>query len=333
MELRHLRYFVAVAEEGSFLGAASRLRVAQPALSKQIHDLEHEVGVKLFERRPRGTRVTPAGEAFLRHAREALESAARAVATARKTASATGLTLALGDVYVYTPVMLKLLAAFRHESPDTRVRVVRVHDADQAAALREHRIDLGATFVGTWPVPGLDAVQLADCTVTGVLLPSNHPIAAQERIHLRDLHDLLWLHPSPRTRPEVYRALRSALESRDLVPARRLGRRGDIAANVAIAGGDAWALANPAVAAVYADLEGSIVYRPFVDPPIPLWYVLVWRNDSVSPLIEQLVEVARRMAPPAAAAAAVPALATPARGPRPPAAAPSHSPAPQQRSP
>ncbi len=309
MELRHLRYFVAVAEEGSFLGAASRLRVAQPALSKQIHDLEHEVGVKLFERRPRGTRVTPAGEEFLRHARQTLESAARAVATARKTASATGLTLALGDVYVYTPVLLKLLAAFRHESPETPVRVVRVHDADQAAALREHRIDVAAMFVGTLPVPGLEAVQLADCTITGVLLPSSHPIADQERIRLRDLHDLLWLHPSQRTRPEVYRVLRSALESRGLVPARHLGRRGDIAANVAIAGGDAWALANPTVAAVYADLEGSIVYRPFVDPPIPLWYALVWRHDSSSPLLETLVEVARRLAAPTATAAPVPAQA------------------------
>jgi LysR family hca operon transcriptional activator len=309
VELRHLRYFVAVAEAGSFLGAASRLRVAQPALSKQIHDLEREVGVKLFERRPRGTRMTAAGEAFLCHARPALESAARAVATARKTASATGLTLALGDVYVYTPVLLKLLAAFRHASPETPVRVVRVHDAEQAAALREQRIDLAAMFVGTWPVPGLEAVQLADCTVTGVLLPSSHPLAAHERVRLRDLHDLLWLHPSQRTRPDVYRVLRSALESRGLVPARHRGRRGDIAANVAIAAGDAWALANPTVAAVYADIEGSIVYRPFVDPPIPLWYALVWRTDSASPLIETLVEVARRTAAPGAAAAAVPAQA------------------------
>lgn len=296
MELRHLRYFIAVAEEGSFLGAASRLHVAQPALSKQIHDLEREVGVKLFERRPRGTRLTPAGEQFLSHARHTLESAARAVATARKTASATGLTLALGDVYVYTPVVLKLLAAFRHEAPETPVRVVRVHDADHPAALREQRVDAAATFVGTWPIPGLEAVQLADCTVTGVLLPASHPIAAQERIRLRDLPDLVWLHPSERTRPEVYRTLRSALETRGLVPARRHGRRGDIAANVAIAAGDAWALANPSVAAVYADLEGSIVYRPFVDPPIPLWYALVWRKDSSSPLIETLVEVARRLA-------------------------------------
>lgn len=309
MELRHLRYFVAVAEEGSFLAAASRLRVAQPALSKQIHDLEREVGVKLFERRPRGTRMTAAGEAFLRHARNALESAARAVATARKTASATGLTLALGDVYVYTSAILKLLAAFRHESPETPVRVVRLHDAAQAAALRERRIDVAAMFVGTWPVPGLEAVQLADCTVTGVLLPASHPIAAHERIRLADLHDLVWLHPSQRTRPEVYRVLRSALERRSLVPARHRGRRGDIAANVAIAAGDAWALANPTVAAAYTDLEGSIAYRPFVDPPIPLWYALVWRSDAASPLIERLVAVAGRLAAPASAAAPVPAPA------------------------
>jgi LysR family hca operon transcriptional activator len=307
VELRHLRYFVAVAEEGSFLGAASRLRVAQPALSKQIHDLEREVGVKLFERRPRGTRMTAAGEAFLRHARHTLESAARGVATARKTASATGLTFALGDVYVYTPVVLKLLAAFRHESPETQIRVVRVHEADHAAALREHRVDVAATFVGTWPVPGFEAIQLADCTVTGVLLPASHPIAAQEQVRLQDLRDLLWLHPSQRTRPDLYRALRSALEARGLAPGRHRGRRGDIAANVAIAAGDAWALANPSVAAVYADLEGTIVHRTFVDPPIPIWYALVWRQDSSSSPIATLVDVARRLAALAATAAPVPA--------------------------
>jgi DNA-binding transcriptional LysR family regulator len=119
----------------------------------------------------------------------------------------------------------------------------------------------------------------------------------------------VWLHPSQRTRPEVYRVLRSALETRGLVPARHHGRRGDIAANVAIAAGDSWALANPMVAAAYADLEGSIVYRPFVDAPIPLWYALVWRTDATAPLIEKLVDVARRSAASAAAAAPVPAPA------------------------
>src|SRR3989441_1088004 len=83
MELRHLRYFVAVSEEGSFLRAAGRLRVAQPALSKQIRDLEREVGVALFHRLPRGIRLTPAGEAFLVEARGTLTAAGRAVTSAR----------------------------------------------------------------------------------------------------------------------------------------------------------------------------------------------------------------------------------------------------------
>ena len=302
MELRHLRYFVAVAEEGSFLRAARRLRVAQPALSKQIRDLEREVGVKLFERLPRGARMTRAGEQFLSNARHALESAARAVATARQTDSATGLQFAHSELYVYTPALLKLLAAFRAASPQTPVRIVRVDDVDQHAALREQRIDAAATFVGTWPVPGLEALRLVDCAATGVLLPATHPLAAEPRVRLQDLSDLIWLHPSQHSRPELYRVLRTALESRGLVPTRHRGRRGDIGANVAIAAGDAWALANPAVAALYADMEGSIVHRPFVDAPIPMWFALVWRSDATSPLVETLVQVARRMVSPEAQA-------------------------------
>ena len=302
MELRHLRYFVAVAEEGSFLRAARRLHVAQPALSKQIRDLEREVGVKLFERLPRGARMTRAGEQFLSNARHALESAARAVATARQTDSATGLKFAHSDLYVYTPALLKLLAAFRAASPQTPLRIVRVDEVDQHAALREQRIDVAATFVGTWPVPGLEAVRLVDCAATGVLLPATHPLAAEPRVRLQDLSDLTWLHPSQHSRPELYRVLRTALESRGLVPTRHRGRRGDIGANVAIAAGDAWALANPAVAALYADMEGSIVHRPFVDAPIPMWFALVWRRDATSPLVETLVQVARRMVSPEAQA-------------------------------
>src|SRR5256884_582103 len=83
MELRHLRYFVGVAEEHGFARAARRLNVAQPALSKQIHDLETELGVALFERLPRGVRLTRAGEAFFIEARNTLDGAVRAIATAR----------------------------------------------------------------------------------------------------------------------------------------------------------------------------------------------------------------------------------------------------------
>jgi DNA-binding transcriptional LysR family regulator len=139
-------------------------------------------------------------------------------------------------------------------------------------------------------------VQLADASVTGVLLPAAHPLAAEPRIALRDLADLTWLHPTERTRPEVYRGLRAALANRGLQPTRHHGRRGDAAANLAIAAGDAWALANPTVAAVYAGTETSIVYRPFTDPPIPLWFALVSQRDDTSPAVKTLVEVAELMA-------------------------------------
>jgi LysR family hca operon transcriptional activator len=87
MELRHLRYFVAVAEEGSLTVAAERrLFTAQPSLSRQLRDLEAEVGAQLFIRNSRGVELTKAGSAFLAHARRALESAAEAVAAARREA-------------------------------------------------------------------------------------------------------------------------------------------------------------------------------------------------------------------------------------------------------
>src|SRR5438445_620019 len=159
-------------------------------------DLVREVAVKVVERLPWGARVAPAGEHFLRHPRSALETAARAVATARRTGSATELKLAHSDLYVYTPVLVNLLSAFRPASPETPVRVARVDDVAQHAALREQRIDVAATFVGTWPVPGLEALQLVDCAATGVLLPAPHPLAAQPRVRLRDLSHLTWLHPS-----------------------------------------------------------------------------------------------------------------------------------------
>src|SRR5688572_11325811 len=84
MQLRHFHYFIAVAEEGSFLRASRRLRVAQPSLSRQIQDLEREIGVPLFERVPRGVKLTEGGAAFLTEARATIENAARAVARARR---------------------------------------------------------------------------------------------------------------------------------------------------------------------------------------------------------------------------------------------------------
>jgi DNA-binding transcriptional LysR family regulator len=295
MELRHLRYFVAVAEERSFIGAAGRLHVAQPSLSKQIRDLENELGAVLFERGPRGVRLTGAGRAFLVEARHTLDVAAHAVASARGAALGrdSALRFAHGELSSYGTDLENLLARFRDTNPDAHVEITSNHDGEIFHALRERRVDVGSIFVAEWPVPGFAAHRLIDASVTGVLLPSSHPLAAQPRIQLAQLRALTWLNSAHRRWPGFLPILETALRERGLVPERRLERpREAPAMNVQIAAGDTWALVSEAVAAPYRKEPNGIVYRPFREPPIACWLALVWLPPAPS-LVDRLVQAAR----------------------------------------
>jgi DNA-binding transcriptional LysR family regulator len=295
MELRHLRYFVAVAEEGSFIGAATRLRVAQPALSKQIRDLEIELGTVLFERGSRGVRLTPAGRAFLVEARHTLERASRAVASARGAASGrdSPLRFAHGELAAYGTPIENLLVTFRDTHPDAQIEISSNHDGEIFHALRERRVDVGSIFIAEWPVDGFAAHRLINSAVTGVLLPSSHPLAAQPVVQLAQLRTLTWLNSAPRRWPGFLPILEAALRDRGLVPERRLERPKETPAmNLQIAAGDTWALVSEAVAAPYRGKPNGIVYRPFREPPIPCWLALVWLPPT-SPQLEGLVQAAR----------------------------------------
>ena len=295
MELRHLRYFVAVAEERSFVQGARRLRVAQPAVSKQVRDLETELGVKLFHRLPRGVRLTPAGEAFLANARTTLEAAGRAVTSARDAGKdrASDLEFAHGELSVYTGIIEDLLAAFRDAHPGAHVRVTSKSDADTFQLLREGRIDIASVFIAEWPVDGFEALRIVDCATTGVMLPAGHPLAAASAVRLAELRDLTWLHSSQQRWPGFFRTIDEALRDRGLVPARRVERAKEApAANLQIASGEAWALASEAVAARYRTEPSAIAYRPFMESPIPCWIALVWRPKAPR-VVHDLVDVAR----------------------------------------
>jgi DNA-binding transcriptional LysR family regulator len=299
MELRHLRYFVAVAEERSFAKAARRLRVAQPALSKQIHDLESELGAALFHRLPRGVRLTRAGEAFLTEARATLDAAGRAVSSVRGAAvdGAARVEFAHGELAAYDPVIEDLLAAFREAHPETQVRVSSMSDQDAYQALREGQIDVASVFVAEWPVAGFDAsaLRVVDCRTSGVLLPASHPLATQRSIRLAELRDLTWLHSAPQRWPGFFRIIDEALRARGLTPVRRRERPKETpAANVQIAAGETWALASEEIGARYRTAPQAIVYRPFVEPPIPCWIALVWRAKAPR-AVHELVAVARTL--------------------------------------
>jgi DNA-binding transcriptional LysR family regulator len=298
MQMRHFRYFIAAAEEGSFLKAAARLRVAQPSLSRQIRDLEREVGVPLFERMPRGVRLTPAGNAFLTEARNTLECAARAVAIARhEGASDRVLRIGHGTLFHYATEVAQLLAAFRESYPETNVTIRRMNEVKQRSALRERRIDVAVTFIATPTIEGFNVHHLLDSPITGVVLPANDPRAQREIVSLPDLQELTWLRVSRKASPELYRHVKSALLARGLSPRLEQARPRDPAvASMHIAAGGSWMLASDEIGRTFTENNPALVYRPFAEPPIPCWVALLTCIDQPGPTVERLLEVARHTA-------------------------------------
>jgi len=187
MELRHLRYFVAVAEAGSLTVAALRdLHTSQPSLSRQIRDLETEVGAQLLTRKARGVELTPAGRAFLEHARavlsqvEAAGEAARRVANPAKPCFSMG--FLTGHELTWMPEALRIL---RHELPNIDVMISSQYSPCLADGLAQGKID--AAFLRREKgVPGL-AFRLLMKEPLTVILPSDHRLAALKAINPRDL--------------------------------------------------------------------------------------------------------------------------------------------------
>jgi LysR family transcriptional regulator, hca operon transcriptional activator len=186
MELRHLRYFIAVAEEGSLtLAAEKRLHTAQPSLSRQIRDLEYEVGVPLLTRGVHGVELTAAGRAFLDHARLALTQAEAAGEAARRAAQPAKPTLAMGfqtgQEAVWLPVATQVL---RDELPNIEVRVSSDHSITLADDLQRGKLDVA--FLRREQRPDLD-YKLAAREPLLVFLPSDHRLAGQTTIGPHDL--------------------------------------------------------------------------------------------------------------------------------------------------
>jgi len=192
IEMRHLRYFVAVAEETSFTAAAQRVHVAQQVLSTQIRQLEDAVGVQLLERTSRGAVLTPAGSAFLRFARETLASVDRGVAAARNAAATVsgqltvGLSAATGGL-----VRTRVLAAFERAYPEVTMRLLSYDLTQPAAGLLDHGTDV-ALLRPPAVAPGLACERLAEEPRVFVL-PSGHPLASRSSLGLADVAGLPWV--------------------------------------------------------------------------------------------------------------------------------------------
>ncbi len=183
MELRHLRYFTAVAEGLHFTRAARRLRVAQPALSKQVRDLEAELGVALFRRERQRVTLTAAGESFLRDAREVLAAVERAAEGARRAACGQAGQLRIGYLATLAPPALSsALRALRRSRPEVQLSLSDLPPAQQIAALLDGRLDVGfVTRLTPKEVPDeLETVPVAEHTLAAVL-PTDHPLLKERK--------------------------------------------------------------------------------------------------------------------------------------------------------
>jgi DNA-binding transcriptional LysR family regulator len=188
MELRHLRYFVAVAEEQNVTRAAARLNVSQPPLSRQIRDLEDELGVALFNHTARSVRLTEAGHAFLKDAQAVLERADAAVQNAKAIASGRQ-----GDLHVgYAPsltvdLLPRALRLFEKENPGVRVHLQDLTSQEMLRGLRDGKLHAALLVqVSAKTMAGLTFEELQRCAVC-VAIPPAHRLARARKIGLEDV--------------------------------------------------------------------------------------------------------------------------------------------------
>jgi DNA-binding transcriptional LysR family regulator len=189
MELRTLRYFVAVAEELHFGRAAARLHMSQPPLSRAIKRLESDVGAALFHRSAAGVTLTAAGAALLEEARTLLDQADRVRVRVAAAAGAATITVGiLGDST--DPGATRLAAAYRRRHPGVEVRIRETDLTDPTCGLRAGLVDVALTR-GPFDETGLTVCELRADPV-GAVLRADDPLARRDRLKLADLADRRW---------------------------------------------------------------------------------------------------------------------------------------------
>ncbi|GHH08903.1 LysR family transcriptional regulator [Streptomyces lanatus] len=190
LDLRLVRYFTAVAEHSHFGRAAEELRVAQPSLSRQIRRLEQQLGARLLDRTPRGTRLTEAGEVFLPRARSLLRSAAQAAAHTRAAARPSSCTVGYTTNLIVTPAV----RALRRRRPEAEVHALHLPWDEARTALLDRRVDAVVTRLPL-ASEGLEVTVLYE-EPRVLLVPLDHRLAGKESVTLDDIAD----EPTPQVR-------------------------------------------------------------------------------------------------------------------------------------
>jgi DNA-binding transcriptional LysR family regulator len=286
MELRHLRYFVAVAEELHFSRAAVRLRMAQPPLSQQIRQLEQELHVTLSSRTKRRVELTPAGRAFLDEARQVLEQAERAVRTAQRADRGEIGRLAIGFVpSADLDILPRVLRVWVARYPHVEIELHGLLPGAQGEALRDGRIQLGFVRL-PMDEAGL-VVESIQREPLLVALPRGHRLARRVRVHLADLAaDTMILFPRD-IAPGYHDLFIAACRRAGVTP--RMFHPSSMQTNLGLVSAGIGVALMPA--SIRNLRRAGVVYRALA-PPVPyVEMAIAYRRDEPSAVLPAFLQV------------------------------------------
>ncbi len=290
MELRHLRYFVAVAEELHFGHAATRLHISQPPLSHQIQDLERELGVALFLRSRRSVTLTEAGRLFLEEARHVLGDAQHAMDTAKKAARGEIGRLSVG--FGPTPengLLNAVLSLFLARHPDVQLELHNLYTQEQVEGLAHRRIDVGFPLL---PISNRAlAVERIGVEPVRVVLSERHPLANQTRIALADLRAENFVFVAREVGPGFYDLLQGSCGAAGFTPTVTHEARHVMTVLGFVAAGLGITLLPGAVSGA---CPAGVVFRPLHRAPV-VEVGLAYRPDDVSLPLLSFLDVVREV--------------------------------------
>lgn len=289
MELRHLKYFVAVAEELSFSRAAERVRIAQPALSAQIRSLEDELGVQLLERHSRGVALTQVGKVFLEEARAALRQADRASQSAREAAKGLLGELRIGCITSFTnDHLLGLVRGYRTEFPKVDLRFLDKTPAGLEEAIIRKEVDVA--FLRP-PVRDSNLnVRIVEHAEMVIVMPKTHPLAACKTLSWEQLKEERFIQLSDQESPGFNSRFREYALQAGFIP--RIAHYGhemhSILWHVEVGLGIA-----AMVSGMRDLLRRDLVLRSFKKPVPTVDTLMVWRKDDTSPTLQEFVRLSQ----------------------------------------
>ncbi|MHA3098514.1 LysR substrate-binding domain-containing protein [Acinetobacter brisouii] len=292
MELRHLRYFVAVVEEQSFTKAAERLFIAQPPLSRQIQNLEQELGIQLFERGSRPLKTTPAGDFFYQHAIKLLSNAEQMVSMTQRI-NAVQTTIRIGFVSsLLFGLLPRIIYLYRQKHPHLKIELIEMGTQTQVEALKDGRIDAG-----------FGRLRISDPAIKRVLLRNEKLVVAThashpfnqyktQGVHLADLVDQnILLYPST-AKPNFSTHVLSIFSEHGLEPQKLTETREIQLALGLVAAGEGVCIVPESTNSIQL---AQLNYLPLIDPNALSSIFITIRNMEDSSYIYALFETIRQI--------------------------------------